>query len=201
MDVELPTTRRSRARVLTVVLCLLVAAVTSGVTYAELASFEPDALVGRVATRPVGLGPISGGERTPLPDQTLPAFGDGEPIRLADYRGNPLLVNFWATWCVPCVTEMPVLQQASTQVDGQMRFLGVNVQDSASKAITFLRDVGVTYDQANDPAAEFFRRIEGFGMPTTLLVDADGTIVYRHTGKLDVQQLTGLLRRHLDVEL
>lgn len=164
----------------------------------ELPDARPGAFVGRVGTRPVDLCPISVDERTPLPDQTLPAFGDGEPVGLAGYRGDRLLVNFWATWCVPYVTDMPAIQQISTQADGEVRFLSVNVQESPTKAVALLREVGVTYDQASDLAAELFRRIGGFGMPTTLLVDADGTIVYRYTGELDTEQLAGLLRRHPD---
>ncbi|MBW3606307.1 MAG: TlpA family protein disulfide reductase [Actinobacteria bacterium] len=147
------------------------------------------------------LGPVSGAESTPLPAWTLQAFGRGRPVVLGDYRGAPLLVNFWATWCPPCVEEMPMLQHVAEQADGKMAFLGVNVQDDPQKAVAFIDDLGVTYDQASDPASEFFTEVRGFGMPTTLFVDASGTIRYRHTGIVDDNQLRDLLNVHLGVQL
>lgn len=72
-----------------------------------------------------------------------------------------------------------------------MTSLGVNVQDNPDNAQALMDETGVTYDQASDP--------RGFGVPTTLLVDADGTIRYRHTGAVDDAQLRRLLREHLRV--
>lgn len=147
------------------------------------------------------LGPVSGEEQTPLPERSLVPLGPGGPVRLSGYRGQALLINFWATWCVPCVTEMPVLQEMSEQSRGQVVFLGVNVQDSEDEALAFIRELGTSYDQARDPDAKFFTEVGGFGMPTTLLVDASGVIVYRHTGAVDIDQLRGLLIGHLGTEL
>lgn len=146
------------------------------------------------------LGPISGEERTALPDRSLPSFGDAAPVELQDYRGKPLLINFWATWCVPCLEEMPILRDVSRQVQGEVNFLGVNVQDNERKARALLRELDVTYDQARDPAAAFFTEVNGFGMPTTLLVDPSGVITYRHTGAVTSDQLRDLLARHLGVQ-
>lgn len=147
------------------------------------------------------LEPISGEERMALPQRSLESFGGAPPVELADYRGQPMLINFWATWCVPCLEEMPILREASEQAAGQVVFLGVNVQDSEDKALELLRDLSVTYDQARDPAAAFFTEVNGFGMPTTLLVDSSGVITYRHTGAVEAEQLRRLLARHLDVDL
>lgn len=146
------------------------------------------------------LGPVSGEESTPLPRERLPAFPGGQVVDLSDYD-HPLVINFWATWCAPCVEEMPMLQRVWRQTKGELAFLGVNVQDNADKARGFLHELGITYDQASDSEAEFFTEVGGFGMPTTLFIDASGTIRYRHTGMLDEQQLTDLLRLHLDVDM
>lgn len=147
------------------------------------------------------LEPVSGGEARPLPDRTLGGFAGGPAVDLGTYRGTPLLVNFWASWCGPCIEEMPALQQVSTEVSGQVAFLGVDVQDNADNAQAFLEQVGVDYDQASDPAADFFTETGGFGMPTTLLVDAEGVIRYRHTGGVTAEQLRALLNSHLGVRV
>lgn len=130
---------------------------------------------------------------------TLPAFSDGPAVDVGDYVGAPLVVNFWATWCGPCVREMPMLRDVSSELSGDVRFLGVNVQDSPTQAEEFLDEVGVRYDQAADPEGDYFRAVGGIGMPTTLLVGADGVVRYRHTGELTEQKLRALLREHLAV--
>lgn len=149
-------------------------------------------------------------ERAPLPERSLLGFSraglpaeeaDAAPVRLADYRGAPLLVNFWATWCAPCVKEMPEFQAFWEAHGGQIALLGVNVQDAPANAATFAEELGITYDLATDPAGELFAEVRGFGMPTTLFVDAGGTIVYRHTGPLDAAELTALVQRHLGADL
>lgn len=140
---------------------------------------------------------VSATEQAPLPLMTLAGFGDGdpEPVELADYIGAPLIVNFWASWCAPCVSEMPDLQEFSDS--SEIPLLGVNVQDAPSNAQAFVSELGITYDLASDPQAELYEAVRGFGMPTTLLVDASGTIVYRHTGPLDAAELRSLVVEHL----
>ncbi|MDQ3610000.1 MAG: TlpA family protein disulfide reductase [Actinomycetota bacterium] len=132
-----------------------------------------------------------------LPRRTLTGFAAGQPVALGGYRGRPLVINFWATWCVPCREEMPALQRVFRESAPEVAFLGVNVQDNPQEAAVFIRQLGVTYDQASDPAGEFLADVRGFGMPTTLLVDGSGTIRYRHTGALRAEQLRALLRTHL----
>ncbi|MDP9406093.1 MAG: TlpA family protein disulfide reductase, partial [Actinomycetota bacterium] len=138
-------------------------------------------------------------EAFPLPDRTLDAFGDGAPVDLTAFRGTPLVVNFWATWCAPCVKEMPDFQQVASDVGDDVAFLGVNVQDSPAVAEPFATELGVDYALAADPQGEFYKQVRSFGMPTTLFVDADGAVVFRHTGALDAEQLRDLLERRLGV--
>ena len=116
-----------------------------------------------------------------------------------DYVGRPLVVNFWASWCAPCVEEMPAIQQVDDQLEGRVTVLGVNTQDSAEKAREFAADLGISFELARDPSGTYFDAVGGFGWPTTLLVDDSGVIRYRHTGPLDAGQLRDLLETHLGV--
>jgi cytochrome c biogenesis protein CcmG, thiol:disulfide interchange protein DsbE len=147
------------------------------------------------------LGAVSGAEDSPLPDAVLDGFGGGDPVDVASYRGTPLVVNFWATWCPPCVKEMPDFQEVAEAVEGRVAFLGVNSQDREEAAVRFAEDLGVTYDMASDPAGDYFAAVNGYGWPTTLLVDPQGQVRYRHTGPLDAEQLTRLLADHLGVDV
>lgn len=158
---------------------------------AELPSTTPD----EAASAPS----LTGGD-TPdeLPIVELDGFGGDEPVDIADYRGAPLLVNFWATWCPPCVEEMPDLQQVHAELEGQVAFLGVNVSDAPSNAEAFIEELGVDYDLAVDRDGGYYRRVGSVGMPTTLAVDGDGRIVAHHTGPLTADELRELIAEHLE---
>lgn len=135
-----------------------------------------------------------------LPEATLKGFGDQPPVGIADYAGQPLVVNFWATWCAPCVEEMPDLQRVHEQVGDQVTFLGVNVRDAPSNAEPFVDELGITYDLAADPDGDYYREIGAMGMPTTLLVTPDGRIAARETGALTAAELRELLADELGVQ-
>lgn len=138
-------------------------------------------------------------QQAPLPDATLDGFADGEPVELTAYRGDPLVVNFWASWCAPCVSEMPDLEEVAREYAGRVPVLGVNVQDAPANAEAFVDELGITYDLATDPRGELYAEVDAFGMPTTLFVDAEGTIVYRHTGIIDADGLRELIAERLGV--
>jgi cytochrome c biogenesis protein CcmG, thiol:disulfide interchange protein DsbE len=142
-------------------------------------------------------------QRDPLPELTLAGFGgeDADLVDLTDYRGAPLVVNFWASWCAPCVREMPDFQRFSDELGDRVPLLGVNVQDAPSNAQAFVDELGITYDLATDPAGELYAAVGGFGMPTTLFVNPEGTIVYRHTGPLDTDELKAVVAERLDVDV
>lgn len=156
------------------------------------AAFQPDG---------ARLGPVSGAEEAPLPDGMLSAIDSDDEIAVRDYVGQPLVVNFWASWCAPCVEEMPAIQQVADELAGRVTVLGINTQDSAAKAREFAADLGITFELARDPTGSYFAAVGGFGWPTTLLVDDDGVIRYRHTGPLDANQLRDLLETHLAVDV
>lgn len=111
------------------------------------------------------------------PDIVLPRLGGGDDVRISDYRGQPLVVNFWGSWCEPCVDEMPALQRVHESLGDQVAFLGVNVNDAEEAAVRMVARTGVTYDLARDADGELGQALEVTTFPTTFLIDADGTIV------------------------
>lgn len=135
-----------------------------------------------------------------VPDIEIDAF-DGDTVSLADYAGGPLLVNFWASWCPPCVAEMPDLEAVHELAADQVTFVGVNTQDTPDRAAELVDETGVTYDLVRDPDGQLFQAFGVFGMPSTFYVDADGVVVGRHTGLLTRDALLDDLREHLGIDL
>jgi cytochrome c biogenesis protein CcmG/thiol:disulfide interchange protein DsbE len=135
-----------------------------------------------------------------VPDIEVRAF-DGDRVSLVDYAGTPMVVNFWASWCPPCIAEMPDLEAVHDQAAGRVTFVGVNTQDTPDRAGELVDETGVTYDLVRDPDARLFEAFGVFGMPSTFYVDADGIIVGRHTGLLTRDALVDDLDEHLGVDL
>jgi thiol-disulfide isomerase/thioredoxin len=131
------------------------------------------------------------------PDLEFENF-DGELTSLSEFRGQPVVVNFWASWCAPCIAEMPDFERVHQDLQGQVRFLGLNTQDDRASADELVEFTGVTYDLALDPDGELFRAFGVIAMPTTYFVNEDGIIVHRHSGLATEQQLRGLIDEHLE---
>jgi cytochrome c biogenesis protein CcmG, thiol:disulfide interchange protein DsbE len=125
---------------------------------------------------------------------------DGAVARLHDWQGTPMVVNFWASWCPPCVAEMrDALEPMHQQLGDQVLFVGLNVQDTPERAEAIVEQTGVTYLLGRDPAGLLFTAFGGFGMPTTVFIDASGTVVSSHTGAFTVDQLRTLIQTNLGV--
>lgn len=126
----------------------------------------------------------------PLPAATLPPLGDlGPPggLDLSETGGEPMVINFWASWCVPCVEEMPMLQRVADDLD--IRMIGVDYIDQADKAVALAEELGIRYPLVRDDEGSFGQQVGLLGTPTTLLVDADGIVRRRLTGELTEAQL------------
>ena len=143
-------------------------------------------------------GPVSGAEGPQVPSRAMVTL-DGQERSLAAMRGEPLVVNLWASWCPPCVAEMPDFERVHLDLGTQVRFVGINTQDDRARAQELADRTGVTYELTLDPDGAVFRDLEVIAMPTTLLVDDTGTIVHRHAGLLTEAQLRELLAVHLEV--
>jgi thiol-disulfide isomerase/thioredoxin len=124
----------------------------------------------------------------------LPGLGDGaEAVDLAALRGSPVVVNFWASTCPPCVREMPALEAVHRAAGDDVAFVGVAVQDRVDAALELAAETGVTYALAADPRGELFTGAGAVLLPTTLVLDADGEVVRRLSGEITVAELTDVL--------
>lgn len=140
--------------------------------------------------------------RTPKPatDIDLPAVTGDSHVRLADSRGKPTVVNFFASWCTPCRKEMPALQQVSDRLSGKVAFMGVDHQDNRDSAAELLKDTGVKYPTGYDPDGKVAKAYGLFGMPTTLFVSADGRVLETHTGELSRSALEDAISKHFSID-
>jgi thiol-disulfide isomerase/thioredoxin len=135
------------------------------------------------------------GPAKPL-DATFERF-DGTSGTLAQYRGKPLLVNFFSSTCLPCRTEMPALEQVHGTLGAQMTFLGIDVQDTVEGGKAFIDTVGITWELGRDPDGEVLQAtFGGTRLPTTTVLDAEGKIAFTSVGPLDVEHLTQKLREN-----
>jgi thiol-disulfide isomerase/thioredoxin len=123
---------------------------------------------------------------------------DGQPTTLEAFRSDqPLVVNIWAQSCVPCVDEMPLLEQAS-KANPDVAFVGVHSLDPIEKAKVMAAETGITYPWVDDPTGDFFFVAKGAGMPTTFIVMPSGEVVATKTGAFDSEaELQGWLDRHV----
>ena len=128
---------------------------------------------------------------------------DGGTTTLDDLvnNGRPLVVNLWATWCTPCLKEIPVLQDAHERGiwvgDDLVRFVGINVSDSPSRAAQRAEDLGITYLQGRDPDGIFSASLSTVGLPVTAFVDHRGELTGVHHGSLDADELVAAIDEHL----
>jgi thiol-disulfide isomerase/thioredoxin len=134
----------------------------------------------------------------PAPRVQLPDF-QGRPVRLADFRGRPVVLNFWASWCPACIAEMPAFERLHRRLGDRVVFLGVNQRDDRGAALDLAGRTGVTYRLAVDDAGRSFDAFGGLGMPTTVLIRADGRVAEVVTGQLDEALLAEAIRRDLGI--
>ena len=129
----------------------------------------------------------------PAPDFTLPLF-DGTSLRLADLRGRPVLVDFWASWCVPCRQEAATLEQVWQSYHAtDLLFVGVGVQDREAAARAFLDEFAITYPNGRDTDGKISIDYGLMGVPEKLLINRQGQIVRKLVGPVPAAVLTDLL--------
>lgn len=116
------------------------------------------------------------------PDFTLPSRG-GESVTLSSLKGQVVMINFWATWCGPCRQEMPLLEEMYTRYN-RMGFtlLGVNVEENSKGADAFLKETPVSFPVLFDTQNEVSKLYDVIAMPSTVILDREGTVRYLHKG-------------------
>jgi thiol-disulfide isomerase/thioredoxin/Cu/Ag efflux protein CusF len=120
------------------------------------------------------------------PDFTLPTLS-GDAVRLADLRGRVVLLNFWATWCVPCRTEMPAIEEVYQRYKNRgLEVVAVNMDKLSTAGVeAFGKEVAVTFRIVLDPSWATARDYRVLGLPTTYLIDRAGNVVVREVGERD----------------
>lgn len=121
----------------------------------------------------------------PAPTFTLRAVGTGQPLSLEQLRGKPVVINFWATWCMPCYQEHPVLVQNARMLGDNVQFVGVVFNDTEDKIQQFLNARGSAYPTVIDEAGKTAIAYGVGGVPETFFVDKTGNIVAKYEGPMD----------------
>jgi cytochrome c biogenesis protein CcmG/thiol:disulfide interchange protein DsbE len=130
------------------------------------------------------------------PPFTLENIRPGEaPVSLEAMRGKPVVVNFWASWCVPCRREMPAFESVYEAVGDRVAFLGINHKDYRNSALDFLRQTGTRYPSGFDPAGTVAARYGIVGMPTTLFISGDGRLLEQRPGEMSGEELRQTISR------
>ena len=150
---------------------------------------------GTEVTEPVAAiasNPVPTREPEPAPDFTLTTL-DGNTVSLSDYEGEWVLLNFWATWCPPCIVEMPYLQ---TLADRGLNVLGVNMAEPEENVELFTIRHGITFPILMEPDDILVLDYQARTLPRTVIIAPDGTMALRITGPIDGEQLDPWLAKH-----
>jgi cytochrome c biogenesis protein CcmG/thiol:disulfide interchange protein DsbE len=133
-----------------------------------------------------GLAPAA--DREPAPelegDWIVPP-----PVRLVELRGKPVVVNFWASWCLPCRDEAPELARFDREMRPRARLVGVDFQDAKSDALAFIREFRWRFPNVRDPQGKLAGRYGLVGLPTTYVIDPQGRIARSMTGAQTFEKL------------
>ena len=142
--------------------------------------------------------------RSPLvakaaPDFALPTLDGGRTVRLADLRGQVVVLNFWASWCAECRVEHPALQAAWDRFRDQgVVFLGVPFQDAPSASKAYAAAVGGDWPLLADPSSSTALAYGVYGVPETFFIDARGRVASKHVGPVSYEQLIDEVSRLLE---
>jgi peroxiredoxin len=128
------------------------------------------------------------------PDFVLDTI-DGKSIRLIDLRGKAVILNFWATWCVPCKQEMPLIETKFKQNSDELEVLAVDFGEPVEDVRSFVKQLGLTFDILLDPQASVQEEYAVRGFPTTFVIDKDGIIRAVHLGEMSSSELDRYLAR------
>lgn len=137
-------------------------------------------------------GPVAEGMQVPSFSASI--LDNERRLSHSDFAGQPVLLDFWATWCTPCRTSMPALDQLSQEYEGRVQFYAVNAQNESRKLLRKFRDelkLSLPIVTNANPLMHSFR-VER--LPTTVLLDASGKVAFSHSGVVDNR----VLRREID---
>ncbi len=149
--------------------------------------FQSIALVLSFSAPNVSVGPAKVGQ--PISDFTLKDI-NGATHKISDYKGRPVLINAWATWCPPCRGEMPDLHALYLKYKAtRFELLAINSGESQTAAASFIKEMGFTFPTLIDPNKTVLDGLGINGLPTSILVGRDGTVKYIHVGGLTPEMI------------
>lgn len=136
--------------------------------------------------------------RSPLVGQLAPSFelrpvGGGPPVTLASLKGRPVVVNFWSTWCMPCLEEHAALAAGARRYAPGVEFLGVVYEDEETSVSSFLRQRGAAYPSFMDEGGRMAIAYGVGGVPETYFIDPSGKVVSKFAGPLTSEALASLV--------
>jgi cytochrome c biogenesis protein CcmG/thiol:disulfide interchange protein DsbE len=182
-----PERTTSRRLAIVVVALGAFALIVLAALFVPLGSASPDSVA-------VSGHPLVGDAAPPIELATL----DGDAVSLASLRGRPVLVNFWATWCLPCRDEFPLLAKTyAAHADDGLEILGIVHDDTAEGARAFAQDLGATWPILLDPDDVAWADYLGVGMPTSFFIDRDGVVRAASLGGFSEDGLEALLAKIL----
>ncbi len=120
-----------------------------------------------------------------------------DAANISERAGTPLVINFFASWCPSCVSELPDFEEVHQNFGEDVTFLGIAQRDRPSDALSLIERTGVTYEIGNDPDGELFQDYNALAMPTTVFVSADGEVVKTFSGVLTTESLTSIINEEL----
>ncbi len=167
---------------------LLAVVATGGCHKQEPAQPQATALEAAQPVTPAAAAPAVNTEHKGKsgPDTKFTDLADGTEKSLADFKGKPVLVNLWATWCVPCVKELPTLAKLASEAPGGLQVLAISQDMEGAKVVQpFLADKKIVLHPYHDRDNALMLATKEAGLPVSILYDAEGKEVWRIAGDLD----------------
>ena len=178
-----------RTRFAWAALILIVA--LSGVAWISYSQVPPEEQ-GEIGTR----------AEAPIPGYVAPGFSllslGGETVSLEDFRGQPVIINFWATWCPPCRAEIPHFQDASVKYEGRLTILGIDQGEPQAVVSDFASTFGMTYPILLDSNSDVNRSYSVSALPTTVFVDSNGLVDEVYAGIVNLAVLEDRIEELLE---
>lgn len=119
----------------------------------------------------------------------------GKQVSLADYKGKPLLINIWATWCAPCVAELPELQHLHESRKDTLTLVEINYKEPHDTVAAFIKDNNYTMDVLLDEKGDVGQEYQMFGLPTSYFVDSAGVIQHIYMGDMTKEIINDGLKK------